>query len=112
MYDSLLDLFLDDYNVTCKITIYKNELDKNGKQTISNVISTVGRFFEVGSTEYAGNVEAFLSNSELYVPCDVDPSQRVVTSGYVEMNGKKYDILKVQKADIFNEINFTRLWLR
>ena len=112
MHDSLLDLFLDDYNVNCKITIYKNELDKNGKQAISNTLTTVGRFFEVGSTEYGSNIEAFLTNSELYVPCDVDPSQRVVTSGIAEIGDKKYTILKCQKADIFNEINFSRLWLR
>lgn len=110
--DSLLDLFLDDYNVNCHIVVYKNELDKNGKKAISNELDSVGRFFENGSLEQDQRTQAFLTNAELYIPCDIDPSQRIITSGYVVINGVKHDIVKVQKADIFGEINFTRVWLR
>ena len=55
---------------------------------------------------------SFLSNAELYIPCDIDSKQRVITNGYVVIDNQEYDIVKCQKADIFGEINFTRLWLR
>ena len=112
MNNSLLDLFLDDYNVNCHIVTYKNEIDKNGNQTISNELNNVlGRFFEVGNMTL-GNVESFNSNVELYVPCDIDPNQRVITNGYVEINGTVYKIVKVQKAEIFNEVDYTRIFLK
>lgn len=112
MDNSLLDLFLDDYNVIAHVVVYANGLDKNGKQAISNEVTINGRFFETGSLQQNGNIEAFLTNAELYVPCDIDPKQRVVTSGYVEIDNHKYDIVRVQKADIFDGIDFTRIWLR
>lgn len=109
---SLLDLFLDDYNANCHIVVYANELDKNGKKIISSEIDSVGRFYESGSMAQDTRTNTYNSNAELYIPCDIDEKQRVITNGYVVIDNVKYDIVKCQKANIFNETNFTRLWLR
>ena len=109
---SLLDLFLDDYNVNCHIVVYKNDTNENGKKIIANEVDCVGRYFSSSSMNQDGKSFENLSNAELYVPLDICPTQRIVNDGYVVIDNYKYKIVRVQKADVFNEVNFTRIWLK
>jgi hypothetical protein len=109
--DSLLDLFLDDYNANCHIVVYANDVDENGKKVIVSELDSVGRFFSVSSMSQNGKQYENLSNAELYVPCDICPTQTIINDGYVIIDNYKYKIAKCEKANIFNETNFTRIWL-
>jgi hypothetical protein len=121
--DTLLDLFMDDYNVNCHVVIFKNAIDKNGNKEISREFDTKGRFFAQGNMGYtndslfskaADDVESFNADAKVFIPGDIDPTQLTVTDGYVEINGDgiKHKIIRTQKAYIFDEINFTRVWLK
>ena len=109
--DCLLDLFLDDYNANCHIVVYANDVDENGKKVISSEIDSVGRFFSISSMSQNGMQYENLSNAELYISCDICPTQRVINDGYVIIDNHKYKIVKCEKAIIDNKTNFTRIWL-